>query len=103
MRTPGALDDPAGSRAWEVRRARLDRLTGHHDRAGERLGAVEPLMPQDALPPDRVIFLLERATLSESAVDRAACLDRLTEAEEQTGVRLAPWESARRSELAHPV
>ena len=102
-RTPGALDDPAASRAWEVRQARLDRLTGLRDRAAERLGAVDPLMPDDALPPERVIWLLERATLTQDGGERAAVLDRLRAAEYQTGVRLAPWEAQRRTELTHPA
>ena len=95
-RAPGSLDDPAASRAWEVRQARVDRLSGQPDRAAERLGAAEPLLPQDALPPERVIWLLERAA-SESTPARAQrWLDVLGAAEEQSGVRLAPWEAHRR-------
>ena len=102
-RAPGTLDDPAASRAWEVRQARLDRLAGRQDRAAERLGAVEPLMPEDALPSERVIWLLESATLTQGAKERSAVLDRLRAAEERTGVRLAPWEASRRTELTQPV
>ena len=73
------------------------------DRAAERLGAVEPLMPEDALPSERVIWLLESATLRQGAEERSAVLDRLRAAEERTGVRLAPWEASRRTELTQPV
>ncbi|MBJ7356483.1 BTAD domain-containing putative transcriptional regulator [Nocardioides sp.] len=98
-RVPGTLDDPAAARAWEVRQARVDRLAGSPHRAAERLGAAEPLLPQDALPPERVIWLLERAT-SASAGQRAKWLGVLDAAETRTGVRPAPWEARRRHELA---
>lgn len=100
---PGSLDDPGAWTAWEVRQSRVDRLVGRHDRAAQRLGAAEPLLPVDALPPERVIWLLERAASDSAPAHRAEWLAILSAAEAQTGVRLPPWESRRREELAATV
>jgi tetratricopeptide (TPR) repeat protein len=98
-RVPGSLDDPASARAWEVRQARVDRLSGSPERAAERLGAVQPLLPADALPPERVIWLLERATCESDPGPRAEWLAILDAAQSRTGVRPAPWESRVRDRL----
>jgi hypothetical protein len=97
-RMAGGLADPALLGRLHVRQARLDRLDGQVTRSVERLGTVGPTLTADALPPERVIWLLESA---EHAADRgdptgaAVHLEALAGATVTTGVRLPPWEAQR--------
>jgi predicted ATPase/DNA-binding SARP family transcriptional activator len=99
----GGLADPAHLARLRVRRARLDRLDGQDSRARERLIAVAPMLPADALPPERVIWLLESAEHAVAASDSTSAkghLDALAGAVAATGVQLPPWEQHRQDALA---
>ena len=98
-RLAGGLADPAFLGRLHVRRARLDRLDGHLVRAAERLGTVAPTLTADALPPERVIWLLESAEQAVDGGDPTVAADHLAAlagATVTTGVRLPPWEEHRR-------
>ena len=102
-RMAGSLTNPALLATLHVRRARLNRLDGRAGQSADRLRTVARTLTADALPPERVIWLLESA---EHALDggdttgAAAHLNALAGATVVTGVRLPPWEEQRRDILA---
>jgi hypothetical protein len=78
-----------------VRRARLLRLDGAADRAATELAAVAGVLDPTALPPERMVWLLESAALEAAAgrpASAAVHLRDLDDAVQTTGVRLPPWE-----------
>jgi predicted ATPase/DNA-binding SARP family transcriptional activator len=93
-RTPGAIEEPSAAAAADVRRARLDRLSGRAEAAAARLEALQGLLSDDQLPPERALLLVEQAFLAGSAAQRRACVKRLAQAQAETGIRLPPWEKA---------
>ena len=101
----GRLPDATHLARLLVRRARLDRLTGRHGRATDLLEQVAPTLPGGALPPERVVWLLESAAHALPA-DRGsarASLAELCSACEATGVRLPPWEQHNLDALEHEL
>ena len=99
----GGLADPAHLARLRVRQARLDRLDGRQNAARERLSIVAPTLPADALPPERVIWLLESAAHALDGSDLLSALghlDALAGAVATTGVQLPPWEKHRHDALS---
>lgn len=97
----GRLADPAHLARLDVRRARLDRLTGRPAGALVRLGTVEPALRADALPPERVVWLLEMAEhasvgqvpgTGDPIAPATVLMAELVAAVATTGVQLPPWE-----------
>jgi predicted ATPase/DNA-binding SARP family transcriptional activator len=102
-RMAGGPADRALLARLHVRRARLDRLDGQDSGAMERLIAVAPALPADALPPERVIWLLESAEHAVHRNDPTSAmghLNALAGAVAATGVQLPPWEQHRNDALA---
>ncbi len=90
----GRLPDAAHLARLLVRKARLDRLAGRQGEAADLLARVAATLPTGALPPERVVWLLESA---EHALpgDRDAAhahLTALAASCASSGVRLPPWE-----------
>jgi predicted ATPase/DNA-binding SARP family transcriptional activator len=85
-----------------VRRARLLRLDGAAEAAATELTAAAGAMDTTALPPERVVWLLESAALEAVAgrpAGAAVHLGVLDDAVRATGVRLPPWERAWRRQV----
>jgi predicted ATPase/DNA-binding SARP family transcriptional activator len=94
--------DPSQLARLVVRRARLMRLVGQGTEASRLLATVAPTLAEDALPPERVVWLLETAAGALAAGDvglagqHVAGLDAASQA---TGVQLPPWEQRNLAEL----
>ena len=97
-RTIGPSADSAHTARLAVRRARLSRLDGRPDEARttvDTLADIPAIADAGALPPERVVWLLESASLHLTAGEAAAAatlLNDLAAAIVATGVHLSPWE-----------
>jgi hypothetical protein len=95
----GTLPDPVHVARLEVRRARIDRELG---RAGEALRRLElvgaHVETSEGMPPERSLWLIERASIDSGAGRTDDMLHTLGELEvglSRTGVTLPPWEVER--------
>ena len=93
--------DPVQLARLRVRRARWLRLAGRPEDAAATLEAIGKDLDPDALPPERVVHLVEHALLAEDPAAAIAWVDRLDGLAERTGVAVPPWE--RRLLAALPV
>jgi hypothetical protein len=90
----------------DVRRARVLRLVGQAEEAFHLLEGVAPTLARDALPPERVVWLLESGAgaLAAGDVDTAAeHVAALRAASASTGVQLPPWEQRNLADLQTPL
>ena len=95
----GTLSDPAHVARLEVRRARVDRELGRAGVALRRLELVGAHIERsEGMPPERSLWLIERASIDSEAGRTDDMLHTLGELEEglsRTGVTLPPWEVER--------
>lgn len=95
----GAHADASHQARLAVRRARVARIRRRWDDASHQLSSSAAALPSDALPPERVVWLLESAELADATGRRDAArrfLEVLDRARTRTGVHLTPWEERRR-------
>ncbi|MEO7980786.1 MAG: BTAD domain-containing putative transcriptional regulator [Sporichthyaceae bacterium] len=98
----GGVADASHLARLVVRRARLSRLVGQTAEVPRLLASVAPTLAEEALPPERVVWLLESAAgaLAAGEVSTAGQhVDGLQAASRTTGVQLPPWEQRNLAEL----
>jgi predicted ATPase/DNA-binding SARP family transcriptional activator len=86
--------DARHSARLQVRKARLMRLNGMPAEAAVLLHQAESGLDEEALTPEMVIWLVEKALQSDDPDEALGWADRLWELSRRTGVHPPPWERA---------
>jgi hypothetical protein len=76
----------------QVRKARLLRLDDRPAEAAALLQRARGGLDEEALAPERIIWLVEQALLSDDTVEAHEWLVRLEDISRRTGVAIPPWE-----------